>query len=231
MCITLPRAEGQNDMDRWTNQDNNAFYEAEAIVDVLKGYAKIAGFDKHCDVAMVSHLLFDAKSIIDIGAGYGRVIDYLLEKNYKGELFALERSPIYCDILNEKYKGRVNLFKSDIQSFTTDKKFEVAIWMWSGISDFAKAEQAFVFNKIFDLISDGGVLILDTLLHSIKPVNAIESNNQYYLIQSGEHKVQGYIPSEAEINEYAKNKHFKSIEHLHYATATGRQRVLHIIFK
>lgn len=218
-------------MEHWSNQDNIDFYEAEPILDVLKGYATVAGFDKHCDAALISHLLLDAKSIIDIGAGYGRTLTYLIENDYSGELYALERSKRYCNILRDSFNNKVTIFETDIQSFNTDKKFEVAIWMWSGISDFSKTEQPQVFKKIFDMICDGGVFILDTLLHSIKPINALTANNQQYLIESHSYKAKGYIPSEDEIDEYAKSINYNKIEHIHYATATGRERVLHIIFK
>ncbi len=218
-------------MDGWTNEDNIAFYESDEILDVLKGYATIAGFDKHCDVALISHLLLDAKSIIDIGAGYGRVLDYLIEKNYQGQLYALERSARYCKELRNKFKDKVKVYESDIQSFNSFEKFQVAIWMWSGVSDFSREEQAHIFKKIFEMVNENGIFIMDTLLHSIKPINATMSDHQHYIVETHGHIAKGYIPSEEEIDDYSKALKLRKIEHVHYTTATGRERLLHIIYK
>jgi phospholipid N-methyltransferase len=212
----------------WSNIDNSHYYEHVPYA-IQKGFTIIGGLDVFSDLKLAKKYIDNAKSILEVGAGYGRVVDYLLQNNFRGKITAIEKSTKFFALLQSKYSNRVNLNLDDIATFTTKEKFDLILWMWSGISDFSKDEQIFVLRHLFNLLTDEGILILDTFSHSIKPANAITSHEQSYIIHVDECTLYGYIPSPEEVNGYSNHVGFKKVEYLPYKTVTNRDRALYIL--
>jgi len=214
----------------WNNNNNSEYYEAIPLEE-LPTYAKLGGLDTGCDIEIIASYIQKASSILEIGAGYGRVIKKLKEINYKNKLVVLERSKQFISVLQENYCKDISIVKEGIQDFSSKEKFDLILWLWSGFCDFSKKEQPFILEKTVSLLSNKGVLVLDTMPPNLTPKNATILQDQSYIIPSSnnsECSLYGYVPSNEELDEYVKILNLK-IKHIPYFTTTNRERVLHII--
>jgi len=212
----------------WKNIDNHEFYEGIPL-ETFKVNSILGGLGEGGDLDLITDYIFKANSILEVGAGYGRVLNYLVSQGFKGKISAIERSKKYARLLNKKFGNRVTIFDIDLQKFQTEEKFDLILWMFSGVSDFAKHEQLLVLRKLKQhLVADGNI-ILDTFSHSLKPANAINAEKQSYIITEGDYTLYGYIPSIEEIEMYAKCLDFREVKHLPYTTKTNSHRLIHIL--
>jgi phospholipid N-methyltransferase len=214
----------------WTNKDNFAYYELIPY-EIQKNYTVIGGLDVFSDLKLIKNYIDNANSILEVGACYGRVLDYLIQNNFKGKITAIEKSTKFFKLLQNQYSDHVNLHHEDISTFSTSDKFDLILWMWSGISDFAKDEQVQILQGLYNLLPSKGILILDTFSHAIKPVNAISSHDQSYLVHVDDCILYGYLPSPEEMNNYGNLVGFKSVEYLPYKTTTNRERAIYLLCK
>lgn len=218
-------------LDRWNNYDNIPFYE-EAASGLLQKFAVIGGLDTCCDMQIAYPFIKNCHSILEVGAGYGRILEFLIAQDYQGEIFAIERSFKFKKILQTKFKDKINFFFKDLNSFFPNRKFEAILWMWSGISDFSQTEQLKILENLSNNLEENGILVLDTLIHTEELKNESYSIKQSYIIQKNNFKAYGYKPSPEEIELYARKLQFKNINHrLKYRTSTNRFRNLHFLFK
>jgi len=211
----------------WNNDDNANFYESIDI-ETLRQFAIQGGFENGCDVDVVWPYINLSSRILITGAGYGREIRHILNRGYNGELYAIERSKKLCKYLTDTFNHRIELVNADIRTYNFKEKFDVITSFWSGISDFAKNEQMSFLSCLAGLLNKEGYIILETLLHSLIPTNSSVAWEQSYIIPGKYYNVHGYIPSIAEINDYAKALHLNA-KHIPYITTTNRQRVIHIL--
>lgn len=65
--------------DIWDNQDNVDFYQ-NIPINKLAEISEVCGLDSCCDVKAILPYLLEESSILEIGSGYGRVINYLQKK-------------------------------------------------------------------------------------------------------------------------------------------------------
>ena len=117
---------------QWSNIDNNNFYEKLAS-NGLEDIANQGGIATGCDVLYVKDFWENAKNILDVGSGYGRVIDCLLDNNYSGKIVSLERCETLFDSLAKKYlnHSQVRTLKVDLHDLPSSlsEKFQVILWM------------------------------------------------------------------------------------------------------
>jgi len=213
---------------KWSNQNNADYYE-NVPFEVQAGYAVRGGLNTGRDLDLILDYIKGSDSLLEVGAGYGRVIDYLLEYNYQGNITAVERSQKFFQLLKEKYSSSVDLIQKDILHLSLKKSFDVILWLWSGISDFMPKEQIQVLKQLSSHLNPDGYILLDTFTHAQQPLNANSSNKQYYVIEVEKCVLQGYIPSPDEIKTYAKDIGLQFIQHLPYITTTQRPRDLYIL--
>jgi len=213
----------------WSNCNNAAFYE-ETPANVFMEFAARGGIDSCCDLELIKPYLDQAKSILEVGAGYGRVIDYLINNNFAAKITALERSKQFFNLLTQKYQNKVNLIQVDLPNYQTTDRYDLILWMWSGISDFAQEEQLPILSLLTKLLTKNGILVIDTLVHSKKLKNESYSAGKNYVIEVNECKIYGYKPSPEEIDAYAAALNFKQVKHLlEYETNMKLKRNLHIL--
>lgn len=216
-------------LNSWRNVDNAEYYESIPIA-TFKKYAVLGGFQSGCDIDMFFEFIKNANSVLEIGAGYGRVLENLIVRGYTGNLYAIERSKKLFTYLQENFHDRVNLINADISHFQPDSKFDAILWMWSSISDFSQNEQIPILQRLLNWLTKDGLLILDTISHKIKLADEFTQQDKSY-VENAEHGVvYGYIPSIDDMKNYAKILNVSS-QHLPYKTATDRPRVIHIFQK
>jgi len=211
----------------WKNEDNINYYE-NIPTDILRGYAIIGGFEEGCDVDLIEPYILRANSILEAGAGYGRVLRHILRKGYTGKLCAVERSKNFFTRLKKEFGDKVEVIQRDIQKFNPTEKFDLVLCLWSYISEFPKEDQLNILLHLSCFLNPNGVIILDTLLHTVAPKNVVQLN-QSYIARSEYGTAYGYTPSAKEIHRYAQKLGFENIKHIEYKTQTQRQRIIHIL--
>lgn len=210
----------------WTNQDNIAFYE-KVPYEQQYGFTTIGGLDVFSDLKQMQPYINKASSILEVGACYGRVIDYLLKYQFNGRITAIERSNKFFDLLYKKYLNSISLIHADIKTFLTDEKFDLILWLWNGCSDFSVEEQPALIKKLMGLLTPSGKLLIDSLSNNTQPINVSSSDSQHYDLDIGVAKLYGYIPSPDEMQIYAKTLYLKISCH-HYETSTKRPRIFYV---
>lgn len=212
---------------KWRNKDIIDYYE-NIPVDVLQSFAIKGGFEDGCDIDLAYPYIANTQSLIDAGAAYGRVIKNLVRKGYPGKIYAIERSKNFCKYLNKHYVDKAEIIQADIQYFELTQKVDAILWMWSGIGDFAKDEQLPMLRRMSTWLKKDGIIILETILHTLAPKNVTVNQGQNFIVYSEHGTAYGYKPSPEEIHSYGKQLGFIYIKHINYETTTQRQRVLHI---
>jgi len=211
----------------WTNHDNGAYYESIPI-ETFQSFAVAGGFENGCDIDIIYNEIKNAQSILEVGAGYGRVLDNLIKRQYSGELFAIERSKKMHRHLTKKFSNQANIINADINSYEPERKFDVILWMWSNISEFPKHHQLAMLKKLSHWLTKDGKFILDTISHKIKLAENFLTQDQWYIAECNFGTAYGYIPSLEEIAEYGNKLKFQNIKHIPYITDTNRNRIIHI---
>lgn len=219
----------KDDAVTWTNKDNLDYYE-NIPVELLQHYAAIGGFDNGCDVDVIyDDYIVHSTSILDVGSGYGRVLQHLLNRGYTGKITAIERSKKLYDFMLNKFANKVEILNCSVDDFICGTPFDIVLWMWSNISEWPQQEQAKELRLLSSFCKPGGFLILDTISHSITPINVTTYQTQSYVAETEYGTAYGYIPSLDEINGYAKEIGAISIKNIPYKTSTGRDRFIHIL--
>ncbi len=214
----------------WSNYDNSDFYENINIAD-MQELAAIGGLSTGCDIEKLKPYWSKAKSILEVGAGYGRVIQSLLNNNFSGKITAIERSNILFQNLQQHYGDNVALLHNDIHNCQNiDDTFDIVLFLWSGIADFLPIEQQHIINNLAKLLNNGGKLILDTMPDKTTPLGMEKSKIQRVYKQiHNDCVVYTYSISIEEIDSYAQSAGLTNVRHIPYMTDTGRARLLHIL--
>ena len=213
---------------QWNNDDNCNFYES--IGRTLQEWAITGGLENGCDIEIIYPRIADKTSIMELGASYGRAIRNILRRNYKGKLYAIERSmSFYNQLLTQFGNKSVDIIHADVKTFTLNIKVDVILMLWSFISEFPKCDQLPILKKITSWLNPGGIVVLETIFHALAPSNANFSKDQNYIIPFEHSNCYGYATSPQETEEYAKQLGAKNITHINYKTDTQRDRVLHIL--
>jgi SAM-dependent methyltransferase len=218
-------------------KNNNEFYEKigeQRLVEV----AKLAGLDTCCDVKLIQSLLKPEHAILEVGAGYGRVLNYLLSQGYHN-LSAIELSKNFCPLLRKRFANQITLFEHDLLSeeLPTEQKFDVVLWLWSGIGGFSKTEQIIAFKKNYALLKPNGKLIVDEVPASEQSLLKLSSCNvlidkKNYLISYDDIQYQGYSNTKLKDEAIHYSKIFNlSYERLEYQTDNHRKRAMYIFSK
>ncbi|MGD9153719.1 MAG: class I SAM-dependent methyltransferase [Gammaproteobacteria bacterium] len=213
--------------ENWSNTDNINIYKNMPIEAFYQGAVQ-GGLDTGVDVKNLEKYIDKAKSILEVGAGYGRVLSHILNQGYTGKLVAIERDKKFYQFLQSQFYGRVKIFCSDVMNFCPDDKFDLILWVWASIFEFSKNEQAQVVSHLGNMLNKNGLLILDVLPIECVSINATKLNSHDRVIETPYGKDYCYVPSDDEIMRYAQQADLAHCEDLIYHTTVGRERRLSI---
>ena len=120
------------------NDKNRDHYNKADLV-FQRNLARQGGFDTNVDLKFIYPYIKNAKTILEVGAGFGRCIDFLLKKDFKGKIIAVERSFPFVSHIKATYGNMPNIEISDedIKTFTPNTKVDTALWMWSIFIEFS----------------------------------------------------------------------------------------------
>ena len=222
----------KNASTSWSNYDNSKFYELVKSKK-LQSIAEHGGLSNCCDLEVAMPYWRNSNSILEVGAGYGRVIDHMLSKGFSGKITAIERIKSFFQILQSKYDDKVRLLNIDLHDLSCVRdSFDTILFLWSGIAEFTLKEQEELIKNLAKLLNKGGYLIIDNLSESTDPfgIKQVKTKKDYcFKLESA--KIYINKSSIEEIDNCAKAANFSNIKHITYQTDTGRPRVMHILTK
>ncbi|TAH25426.1 MAG: class I SAM-dependent methyltransferase [Cytophagales bacterium] len=212
------------------NDDNINFYE-KIDVSAFAEMANKGGFDDYSDLEIAYEYFKNSKKVLEIGAGYGRCIDFLIQKGYSGKIWAVEYSKSLYDYLIKKYQNKeIQILHQDIKTFDFTHKIDTALWMWSGFIDFTETEQELCVQRLYSRLEDNGLLIIDVPRFGIQTIaNHSDAQNIHYETSYG--SIDCFIPNSANMQNYATNAGFKSVQNIEYETNKNKGRSMYIFQK
>jgi SAM-dependent methyltransferase len=215
----------------WNNFDNRLYYE-DVSFEKQYGFSKIGGLDVHSDLEILTPHIEKSHSILEVGACYGRVLEFLIKNNYHGKITAIERSKKFFKLLTDNYRTDATLVNSDIKHFITKERYDLILWVWCGISDFSPKEQPKIIKILFELLNKNGLLVIDTIDTAVAPINVscTNSDTQNYTLDIGKSILSGYIPSIEDMSDYANNMNIK-LTAKKYLTSKNRPRIFYFLKK
>ena len=212
---------------KWSNINNQELYNKMPIEN-FRSIAKQCGLADGCDINMISQFINAADSILEIGAGYGRALQQILNNGYKGKLYAIERVPLLYNHLISTFQNNIKVFNMDLLKLKLTQQFDLILWLWTGLYEFSKSEQPTAMSILKSLLNKNGHIVIDLIPPERKANNAIELSKQIHMIETEYGKNYGYFPTPAEINEYANNLDLQIAQKIPYETRTKRKRHLYI---
>jgi len=211
------------------NDKNQIFYNNIGIAPFLELSEK-GGFSAYKDLALISPFLKDTDDILELGAGYGRCLDYFIAKNHQGKLTGVEYSKTLVDFLTHKFNDKAEIIHADIKALSLNRLFNVALWMWSGIIDFSKEEQVVSCKRIFDHLKPGGILVLDLPRIGVQTI-ANHLDQQHLVFNTSFGEINAFIPSDEDIEFIKGTARFESVQKILYETTTDKKRTLYRFYK
>jgi len=213
----------------WHNSDNAAMYKKMPLTH-LKQMAIQGGIDQGCDIKVLTKYINKANFILEVGAGYGRVLNHIIKSGFKGKLFAVERSPKLYRFLKKQFP-QIPIYCKDIQRFKTKRKFDLILLLWAGLCDFSQMEQLPLLKQLVSCLNSGGFLIIDLIPNACKIINAINHDRRNKTAKTPYGENHGYLPDKREIKRYIQKLNLLQTEIIVYTTQTGKKRKLYVLRK
>lgn len=216
----------------WNNQDNQRFYEFLKPTGLYQ-FAKTAGISHGNDLAPLTEVCSAANHILEVGAGYGRVIDFLLNQGHDNQITAIE----YCwnsySYLTQKYKQteQLTLVHQDICDYKPTNQFDLILHLWSGLADFPKPKQPDIVKKLAKLLAQNGTLVIDSYALEVMPLSSKASSPQSFEMTINSHIKYIDEPTTEDIKSYADLAQLNYVECIKCQSNIGRNRYLHVLKK
>jgi SAM-dependent methyltransferase len=217
------------ELHRKINDENLNFYE-NIEINRFSEFAKIIGLDKGVDIEEIFHLIKDTEVIAEIGAGYGRAINAILDRGYTGKVYAVERVAHLASYMCHHFanKDSVNILQDDVKKLSLPEKVNAVLWIWSGILELSLSEQQEALIRIKTQLKPHGRVILETPYQDVKFIGK-KSNDNYIRFETEWGKIEAYLSTYEDIKQISKKAGFNNVEQLLYKTATDLTRVFYIL--
>jgi phospholipid N-methyltransferase len=209
------------------NDSNKIFYNTVPL-EVFKSLTQQGGFSACLDLEWIEKDIPASASILEVGAGYGRCVDFLLATKKEATILAVEQSAQLSKVLEEKYKeeSRVQVIHDDIKTLALADKVDVVLWLFSGLLDFSKEEQPIVLKRLRSFLKDEGKLFLD-IPQLANLTLAKYTSEQDIFMETAYGNITTFLPSSENIQAYALQAGFGEVSVIHYDTSTGKKRSIY----
>ncbi|HSZ25719.1 MAG TPA: class I SAM-dependent methyltransferase [Cytophagaceae bacterium] len=210
--------------------DKNLLFYNNIGLDSFRELSDRGGFSSYKDMELIAPYINEDVSIIELGAGFGRCLNYFIDKGHKGSLTGVEYSKPLVEFLKKNFAGKAEIINADIKKLSLSSKYDVALWMWSGIIDFSKEEQLESCKKIYNLLQVGGYLIIDVPRLGIQTI-ADHIDNQHLVFSTEFGEIRAFVPNDLEMEKIKKEAGFEKLIKMEYSTSTDKQRTIYILGK
>lgn len=212
----------------WSNKDNLAIYEAMPT-DELRNMAELLGISNGQDVDIIKDYVQFSKQILEVGAGYGRVVKKILELNPSVSLTAIERELKQFNLLQQNFPVP-NIVYGDILDTEISASFDLVLVMWSTFGEFSKAEQKKLFLLLAGLLNQSGRIVIElTALSEAHPF--AEVKQQDYMVRSRYGFNHIYIPTKEELEHISNSADMRLEDERELVVAQGSKRSFFIFQK
>ena len=188
------------------------------------------GLNTGIDIDTIYPLIKDAKTILEFGAGYGRVINFLRKKGFANEYIGIERIDSLVKYLHENYPNEATILHQDIREIEIENHPNVILWLWSGILELTPEEQKSTIQEAYDLLAPNGLLIIEAPFKKIYKVGALEGEKSVR-VEMDWGVLNAYFVTTDDIESYASSIGFSNFEYKTYQTTTDLERVFYLLRK
>lgn len=216
--------------------NNRAFYnQAE---DWLEGLSERKGISHGEDLEAIKHALKGSLSdpsghVLEIGAGRGRVIRWLLEHFPTAKITAVDQSDRNAERLSEEFNAysNVNVLRCNILELELQRKFSLALWMWSGFAEISSEEKPKAMERVFQSLIAGGTFVIDMPREIVGVEKIVHGNGGVVQLQESFATLMAHLVTEEELKSMATKAGFEFIQTINYETFTQIPRVSFIFWK
>lgn len=197
----------------------------------LKIYAEVVGLQDCPDLAPLATYIKPASTILEIGGGYGRIVEGLLKAYPNKSIIVLEQAENNYAHLSKIFNSqeKVKVLKNSIMDYEgAPQSLDVALWMWSGYADLNFSEQKLALNKLFNLLKPSGLLAID-LPDGLDGALATNQGEIWYMVLPSGKRYEGHIPYPNTMNNDARAAGFETLETIKYTTPNHSDRVIYLL--
>ncbi len=210
---------------------NFAFYKGMKLESFME-FARLTGFTAGVDIDVIYPYIKDAKKLVELGAGYGRAIDFLLKKGFEGEIVAVERIDSLIGHLENRFGTKVSRYIcEDITELRLEESANAIVWLWSGILELTVPNQSKSIKQLYECLAPGGLLALESPHKQVKIVGKQQDNDRHIQLRTDWGELNAYLPTREELYDYAKEAGFEKVETVYYQSDTGLERVFYLMRK
>lgn len=191
--------------------------------------ATVLGLQTGIDVDQIYPYIANAKILVELGAGYGRVVKRLLHKGFAGQIIAIERVASLFEYLSKNIPEIVVLQQQDLKLLKLEKTADAITWMWSGILELSQDEQMTVIKNLYKLLSAKGILIVE-IPKQVKFVGK-HIGDQKIKVETEWGTIDAYLPKHEEMLQYGKKAGFSEVQAIDYKTSIGLERAIYLFKK
>jgi phospholipid N-methyltransferase len=168
----------------WANNDNDAFFD-RFTPDVHDECLFNAGLATNKDLTFIQELVQQAETILEIGAGYGRIVNGIKAISQQTHIDAIEKNPlIFKQLRTLSHVAGVTLYNQDIFDFLShsNKQYDLVLLLWSTLAVFSPAEQFTLLERLKCHLNRGGKIVIDFFLSAKGNLKPHIMNNYYHVI-------------------------------------------------
>lgn len=149
--------------------ENRRFFE-QAPAAWLVQLAEVKGLSECAELEIlyphIADLVHDDQlAALEIGFGYGRVIDWILKKNPQKPIIGVDHSePVHARLVAARRAAgdaRTLLVHGCITDLTIPAPINLALWMWAGIFELSDDDKARAISNVAASLIPGGKLAIE----------------------------------------------------------------------
>ena len=211
------------------NDSNLSFYE-KIDINRFSEFAKIIGLQNGVDINAIYDELTDSKVIAEIGAGYGRAIQAILNNGFNNKIYAVERVTHLVSFMKHQFAEyeNVNIIHDDVKKLQLPEKVDRFLWIWSGIMELSLIEQEHALSNLKKQLKPGGKIILETPYENVKFIGK-KSTDNFVKFETNWGKLEAYLSTYEELQIICEKTGFKSINTKLYNTESDLTRIFYIL--
>lgn len=217
----------------WKTSENTGFYD-NAPAGAVDSFAEKAGIRDGDDLRQVETILgaelhLTNLKILEVGAGQGRVVHWLLNRFPHAEITAIDHSEANVATCTNRFKGflgRIKILRKNVLNLDGVDPVHLALWMFTGLGEVPPKLRLLVFRQLYTVLKPGGYLAVDMAVTLSKHVSTTESIDGFFEVSAPWGKLNYHIATPEQIKEYAATAGLTFFRDAIYRTSSDTQRYI-----